>query len=116
MARIDPTITAPNKSRKSTERNDAIKTTASLRSLRWGLISSQLIILAPKRMMTAAIAGIGIMAMTRAKKSTNSNSHNAEATIARRLWIPSLCTNHIRLKEAQVGSEDKNGRRQLETA
>src|SRR5882757_7031097 len=116
MARTDPTTTAPNKSRNSTDRKDAMKTIASRRSLKCGLMSSQLSILAPSRIMTAAMAGMGMMAIARAKNNTSSNSHSAELTIAIRLWIPSLCTNHMRLNDAHVGSEDRKGSRQLDTA
>ena len=62
-----------------------MNTIASRRSFKWGLMSSQLSILAPSRIMMAAIAGIGIMAITFAKNSTNSSNQSAELTIARRL-------------------------------
>jgi hypothetical protein len=79
-------------------------------------MSSQLIILAPSSMMIAAMAGMGMIEIHLARNSTSSNSHSAELAIAIRLWTPSLCTSHMRLNDAQVGSEERNGNRQLETA
>ena len=113
---MDPTTTAPNKSRNRTDKNEAANTTPSRRSLKCGLMSSQLIILAPSSMMTAAMAGMGMMAITSARKSTSNKSHNAELAMAIRLCVPSLCTSHMRLNDAQVGSEERNGSRQLDTA
>src|SRR5215213_11579281 len=116
MARTDPTITAAKRSRKSTDRKEAMNTTASRRFWRWGLMSSQLSMLAPSSMMTAAIAGMGMMAIALPKNSTSSSKMTAELAIVMRLWIPSLCTSHMRLNDAHVGSDERNGRRQLDTA
>ena len=79
-------------------------------------MSSQLIILAPSSMMMAAMAGIGMMAITLAKNSTISSKITADIAEAQRLWPPRLCTSHMRLNDAQVGMDDRNGSMQLETA
>src|SRR5215831_307539 len=116
MASAEPTSTASKRSRNSTDRKDARNTVASCLLWKWGLMSSQLIMLAPSTMMTAAIAGMGMMAITLARNSTIKSRNRAEAADVRRLWPPIEYTSHMRLNDAQVGREDRKGRRQLDTA
>src|ERR671939_261574 len=101
MASAAPTSTAPKRSRKSTERNAPRKTTASRLFVRCGLMSSHFSMLQPSSMMIAAIAGMGMTAIARAKKGTRRSSSTADMAIVTRLWMPSLCTSHMRLKEAE---------------
>ena len=76
-------------------------------------MSSHFSMLAPSSMMIAAMAGIGMTAITGAKKRTSSSSSTADAAMVMRLWMPSLCTSHMRLNEAQLGSDERNGSAQL---
>src|SRR5262249_404510 len=116
MASADPTSTAPKRSRNSTERKEATKTTASRRLWRCGLMSSQLIMLAPRSLIVAAIGGMGMIAMKSARNSTIKRRKSAEAMLVSRLCPPILYTSHMRLKDAHVGKEERKGSRQLEIA
>jgi hypothetical protein len=62
------------------------------------------------------MAGIGMMAIRSARNSTISSRKSAELAEVQRLWPPILYTSHMRLKEAQVGREERKGSRQLDTA
>src|SRR4051794_31733165 len=116
IARTEPTSTAPNRSRNSTDRKEAANTTASRGFCKCGLMSSQLIMLAPRIMIVAAMAGMGMIAMKSARNSTIKSRNSAELMLVRRLCPPILYTSHMRLKDAHVGNEERNGSRQLEIA
>src|SRR3954469_17479533 len=116
MASAEPTITAPNRSKNKTERNEAVKTIASRRLLKCGLMSSQAIMLAPRSMMIAAMAGIGMTAITRARNSTMRSRNAAEMIDVMRLLPPRRETSHMRLNEAHVGSDERKGSKQFDTA